>query len=286
MAGSTSPKSMVLNLILLALLLGGGAAIAWRLAQPSSDPILQGLSGSPREAMETYLGVADDFYFGRASLWDIQKVLTSEDYRWFQDNATSIFTAMDPLNIAGAINPTDAAAASRTMVMRHLLEQGPHKRSAVILDVQDHGDTAVLRVRQPEARTDGTPYTVTSRVTLVREGRYWRMKDIGGGRAAVEGRLRPEDRVVLDGPPPEDGAPSAPSSAPSDAPTGPRALARAQELIAEAGTAWDAGRFGEALAAAEQALAIYEANLEPTDPRLQEVRGMVAAARAQARPSP
>ena len=284
MAGSAEGGGKLPQIIGLVVVLGLLGALAWKFMQPSSDPVVQGMSADPQAALCTYLQVAEDYYFGRASLWDFEKVVTKDDYQWFQGNAEKLFASRDAFGISSAADPTAVAATARSAIMRDLLEQGPHKTSAQVVSSDVVGDTATFVVRQPEADTQGA-YYVESRVTLVREGRQWCMKDFGGGRAVYENRNRPEDRKVVRGPMPDIGG-AGPSADPGGfpdpgVPTGPEALARAQQLINQAAAAWDQLRYPDSLAAAREALAIYEANLGPNDPQIHQVRQMVQAAEAQ-----
>jgi hypothetical protein len=118
------------------------------------------------------------------------------------------------------------------------------------------------------------------KVTVVKDGKYWRVMGFGGGRSLIQGTAQPGDFVYSSGE--EETAPSTASAEPAQAVKGkPVSLKSADDLIARAAKAWEAGLYGDAVTNAEQALEIYLAELGPDHPRIGEVQKMIDAARAK-----
>ncbi len=164
--------------------------------RPSDDPILSRQLDS-KEALIAYIEQADGFMADRSTFEDIRKCVTEEDYDWFQNTADGLFKKGDIYGLSTAADPTVMAAVARRTVMEMLLQEGPYRKDSVILEGSESGDTAQYKVRKKEIYSDGYTLYYDVKVYLVKQGRYWKVKDFGGGRAEVENRRKPDDVVAL-----------------------------------------------------------------------------------------
>jgi len=190
--GEEKKKSGLVSTILtLVVVLGIAGAFGYKfLVAPPSDPIKREQL-TPEGALKVYLKTGYDFLHDQATMYDMQKCITKEDYIWFQDNYNNLHE--DTFNLSTGIDPTEADAVARISVMRRLIVGGIGVPDCTISDVNISGGQADLGVGYT---VEGYDYSGL-KVQLVKEGRYWKVKDFAGGRASVEGIKRPRGSIVM-----------------------------------------------------------------------------------------
>jgi hypothetical protein len=114
-------------------------------------------------------------------MYDLEKVIPKEDYEWFQNNYSTLFN--DAFDLRSAIDPNAGDAVARKSVMRQILSYGPNRESCPVISKKVADNTAEFVVQK--RLDDGTLYNCT--VNLVREGKYWKVKDFAGGKPYVLG---------------------------------------------------------------------------------------------------
>lgn len=297
------PKSagngkLIGNIIFFAVAIGVIVFVVFGMTDNSDDPIFS-KQGDPESALRVYIDHADGFVHDQATAGDIQKCVTKDDWEWLQANHESIFQSQDFANLSGASDPSQMIHASRLIVLKGLVEQGPCRKDCEIQRTTLSGDSnAEAVVRQKEFFGDGSFVQYDHRIYLVKEGKYWKVKDFGGGRAEYENRRQPDDVVRVDdgaagaaaggdvaaataGAPTELGG-GEPVAAPggTTAPAGaPASEQDADALVVQARARWEAG---DARAAYDNALAAYKyysQALGPNHPKTQQTMAMGQKAR-------
>lgn len=155
-----------------------GALIIFVITGEDKSPKGQALQQmtTPRASMTFYLEAANDAILNRSGSGDILKtVMPRDDYQWFLDNAKHI--SADPADLRGGLDPGAAGAATIITARHTLLDWGPNHPSNEILDVQESGDTATVKVRKKleEGHKDFD-------VRLVKDGKHWKITRWCGAR--------------------------------------------------------------------------------------------------------
>lgn len=139
---------------------------------------------SPDTALKFYLQTAWDHNHATSGehMLNLKRCISQSDWDWFNANYPSLYA--DHLKLSTAINPNEADAMQKILVMRSLLEYGPNRPDALVVSSQNMGTSAVYMLKK--LMGDGQT-TVDMPVTLVKEGKLWKVKDFAGGRTAATG---------------------------------------------------------------------------------------------------
>lgn len=311
--GSKSKAGSILSWIVTAVVI---AAAVYQLTRPTNDPVKIAQATAEGSA-KLYLETAYQVIRGTGAIGDIQNVVTKDDWQWFQDNYESLHKKGDAFSLSSAMDPSQAATLGRIVVMKQVLEHGPYGGCQLLSSKENETDAEFV-YRKMDSYGSGQVIYTDCTLRLVKEGKYWKVKDLGGGRAHLENREGRNDHVERSqaevkameavGPPAAATAgaarPSAPSpqgakgpplaaanahpgqAAPGQSPTAmpalpPPTLAMADQYIASARQFWQVGRFQDAMGAAQKAHDIRSKLLPAGDPRIAEVQAMVDAARKQ-----
>ncbi len=289
MADKSSTK-MIGNIAFVVFVLAIIGYALMETSKPSDDPILN-RQVDAKGALLAYIDTADGFMAGSRTFEDLRKCVLKEDWDWFQDNNMSLYQQGDFAGISTGIDPTQAGFVARKTIMEMLLEEGPYRKDSVIMSGGESGGTnAEFVVRKKETYPGGHNLYYDVKVRLVKDGKYWKVKDFGGGRAEVENRRAPGDVVeipqeVAEGKAPAGAPPAENAAAASDTnaapPQGQATLEDAEVFIQQASQYWRAQQYEPALKAAESAYNIRLSLLGPDHPDTQAVLQMVGAARQQ-----
>ena len=155
---------------------------------------------------------------------DVQRAVTKDDWEWYKNNKDHLADRQgDAWGLRTAANPTDVGAIERRGVMEGILSFGPNRTDFRIMDRQISATRAVFSLKSEavileeeiykkkleKAKAEGkTPppdpremkklhdpsglaagyadldYTIYS-VEVVKEGKFWKVKDFAGGRSAL-----------------------------------------------------------------------------------------------------
>ncbi len=283
------------NIAFFAFLIGVGVYFAIEMMQPSDDEILS-RQLDPASAMTVYLEHADGFIHAQSLAGEVQKTVAKDDWQWLQDNHESIFAKYDAIGLQSAADPTVVMVGGRLAVLKMLLEGGPNRKDSVIVSTTETSEsTADLVVRQKIFYGGGSYDYTDYKVRMVKEGKYWKVKDYAGGKQVMEGTRQPGDAVFRDREEVEGGAvanaaggdPAAASAAvPGGQPAQPGApgaaiatIEQADAAVIEARRAWEAGDAQTAYDEALKAYGFYSTQLGPDDPRTQQTMAMGRKAR-------
>ncbi len=165
--------------ILIVIGIGGAFVYKFVLSGPS-DP-LRKAQLEPEGGLQMYLKHAYGYLTDASSMYDLEKVIPKEDYDWFQNNYSDLF--QDTFDLRSAIDPNAGDAVARKSAMRQILSYGPNRESCPVISKKVADNTAEFVVQK--RLDDGTLYNCT--VNLVREGKYWKVKDFAGGKPYVLG---------------------------------------------------------------------------------------------------
>ncbi|MEQ8822575.1 MAG: tetratricopeptide repeat protein [Sumerlaeia bacterium] len=271
---------LVGNIIFILFAVGIFVGFGWKFfIAPPDDPILQ-MQGDPQSATRVYLDTAHEFRTGALNFPNVKKCVTEDDWNWFQENADRIYQEGDRFNISGGIDPTQAAALARQVILKTMILEGPNQKQAEIVRVEQDGDNAVAIVQQTDSWGGDSQFTANYKVRLRKEGKYWKVRDFAGGRAALEGRSEADDVVRVDpggAAGPGGGRPPADGGGGGEA---PGTLAEADVYLEKASAAWRAQQYQDALNYCQRAYAIRVHHLGENHPKVQEVRQMGQQARA------
>jgi rhodanese-related sulfurtransferase len=149
-----------------------------------SDPILKEQL-TPEGAMKVYAENASDFLTKDIDFNFIRKVILKDDWDWFQDNYKSFHE--DTFNLSKGLHPMEGEAVAKVLVMRRILSSGPHRKDCEIINVNTSGNRSEITLRQLVQQ--GTK--VEMKVEVIKEGKYWKMKDFGGGRQMIQNEKSP-----------------------------------------------------------------------------------------------
>lgn len=284
------------NIAFFAVAIGVLVFVLVGISDDSDDPIRK-MQGDPESAATIYIDRADGFIHDQSPAGDIEKCVTKADWEWLQANHESIFQSQDFANLSAAADPSTMIHASRLVVLKGLVENGPCRKDCEIQSttIVDDSNAQVI-VRQKEFFGDGGYSQYDHRMYLVKEGKYWKVKDFGGGRAVFENRRQPDDVVAVAGGTVLAGGAAAaptgdpaglggdPSTAAPGGATAPAAGAIASEeqadaFVGQARARWEAG---DARGAYDNALAAYNyysQTLGPNHPKTQQTMAMGQKAR-------
>jgi|GEM_PF-5473309 len=176
-SGGGKIVSWIVTIVILAAL---GVFAYKKATAPPSDPILIAQQSS-EGALKIYAQHADDFLTKDIDFNYIKKCVTKEDYQWFQDNYKRLNE--DFLNISGGLHPVTGDALARVKVMRAIVKRGPHRKDIEIIEVNESGNGSEILIRQLASLKTKEEF----KVRLIKEGKYWKMRDFGGGRQLVQG---------------------------------------------------------------------------------------------------
>jgi len=132
----------------------------------------------PEPALHQYLGTVYHFLHNEkgVNFQNVADLVVNEDMDWFEKNVENL--AQDPFNIKGGIDPVDGAVAERIVAFRNVLNGGPTRPDAQIMDKKLGDSVSTFTVKQMDALGGETIYEVK----LVKDGRFWKVKDFGGGK--------------------------------------------------------------------------------------------------------
>ena len=168
---------------LVVLAVGGYILISNLLSPPPTE--LQKLQMDPEAALKHYLQTThkfkqDPFRKGGQSA-DVFDCLPKKDLDWFEQNYKTYDS--DPFDLGSGINPADADTLARVKALRSLITGGPTREDCEILNKKVEGTKATFEVKQYSYKTvDGDPIYRNYKIELIMEGKYWKVKDFGGGR--------------------------------------------------------------------------------------------------------
>lgn len=194
-----SKSGLVSTILTVLFVLGIAGAFVYKffIAAPT-DPVKKAQM-DPEGALQNYLKTTYEYMHDTATLFDIQKLVPKEDYEWFQANYNSHYE--DPISLGTSINPSDADAVARKTVMRDIIEASIWASSCIVDNKAVQDTMAELDVHY-DATTQYRQGYVRAKVQLVREGKYWKVKDFAGGRAALEGNRDASRWAFVPGPMP------------------------------------------------------------------------------------
>lgn len=218
----TSPKKSTLfsTITTIALILGIGGAFFYKIfLAKSTDPIKKEQS-TPEGAFNIYAKTTYGFLHDQFTFYDIEKCVTKEDYKWFQANYDNLY--QDAFKLRSGIDPNEGDAVARISVMRDLIMSGISGSGATVVssNVQDNRAELTVQFRSDEGDTYST------KVQVVKQGRYWKVKDFAGGRQVLEGIHTPGRVTLVSTGSPGTGGPGAGgpgATAPGAGPGGPAA---------------------------------------------------------------
>jgi len=206
MAQRDNPKTSSLagNLAFFAFIIGVIVFFTFQMMGPSDDPIRQ-RQLDPESALTVYIEKADDFRSfvpgpgARVTFADVQKTVTREDWDWYQDKYANIYAdAGSDFGITDSIDPTAGETIKRIVSLQGLQSAGPSRKDATIKEIRTNGDKAEAYVIEKDFSVAGGSVDYNQyRIDLIKEGKYWKVKDFAGGRAEVENRRKPEDVQIL-----------------------------------------------------------------------------------------
>ena len=167
-------------------------AVTWVVVIFAALFVFQELSGpdedekklaDPESALKFYLKAAWELTHSdnNSAMRDIELSVTEEDWDWFRNSYDSLF--VDTFNLTSGIDPTSSEAIKKGLVLRSLLECGVYREDAAIIRKDIQSSSAVLTVNKLIS-VNPNEYQETD-VTLVKEGRYWKVKGFAGAREIV-----------------------------------------------------------------------------------------------------
>ncbi len=285
------------NIVFFAFLIGVGVYFAIGMMAPSDDPIYS-QQLDPESAMIIYLDHADGFIHNASTAGNVEKTITKGDWDWLQDNHEQIFADRDAIGLGSAADPTVVQHGGRLAVLSLLLKGGPNRKDAQIIETKLNGESnAELIVREKDFYGDGDYDYTDYRVRLVKEGKYWKVKDYATGKQALEGTRQPEDAVhrgreeVESGVAAIEPGPGALEEANNSAaaaagipgvPAGAGEIStieQADAAVLAARRAWEAGDAQTAYTESLKAYNVYQQQLGPQHQKTQQTMAMGRAAR-------
>jgi hypothetical protein len=170
--------------ILLVLVLIGGVLYGIK-----NQPMAPGAKArsqnqkDPEKALKFYMATVAKFTLMQegGSFQNVEMVVTKDDWNWFQQNYEAIFKAADFANISTGANPTEVDALAKRKVLTELIDIGPNREGSEIVSREIGPDKATFVVKKVITPTQ----SIDQKVEMVKEGKYWKMKDFGGGRQAL-----------------------------------------------------------------------------------------------------
>jgi hypothetical protein len=183
MAEGTGRKSLswIVTIIVLAVC----GALGYNLAtRGPTDPTLKEHL-TPEGGLKSYAKIAYDFQTKELDFNLVGKVITQDDWTWFQDNYKNLHE--DFLNLSGGLHPMEGDAVARISVMRRLFSYGPSRYDIEIMNSNVSGNRAEFTVRQLVEYGA----KMEMKVEVVKEGKYWKMKDFGGARQWIQKERSP-----------------------------------------------------------------------------------------------
>ena len=147
----------------------------------------------PENAMKFYLKTTNrfiqDFAQKGGTFDDLYNCVLREDWDWYDSNYKQL---LDDLNIFvhkdlySKLASGDAETMGRWEVLKYTLKLGPHFEGSTVINKRIEGNKAVLTIQELTSKEDGENHYENYEVTLIKKGKYWKVKDFAGGRSKVE----------------------------------------------------------------------------------------------------
>jgi len=154
-------------------------AVGYQLAtRGPADPLLKEQL-TPEGGLKSYARTAYDFMTKDIDFNFVKKVVTQDDWTWFQDNYKTLHE--DFFNLSGGLHPMEGEAVAKVSVMRRLFSYGPSRYDIEIVNSNVSGNRAEFTVRQVVEYGK-----MEMKVEVVKEGKYWKMKDYAGARQWIQ----------------------------------------------------------------------------------------------------
>ncbi len=170
------------------LILGVAGVFVYKFMFATPTDPLRKQQMDPEGGMRAYLATVYGFLTNTKSFYDIEKVVPKEDYEWFQKNYSQYFH--DTYNLRTGIDPNEGDAVAKIGVMREIIESGPDREHCEIVSKNIMDNQAELVVRQTMDQDVGY---ADYKVRLVREGKFWKVKDFAGGKLRIQNIEQPGD---------------------------------------------------------------------------------------------
>jgi len=113
--------SWIISIAVIAVCGAVGYKVATR---GPADPTLKELL-TPGGGLKAYARTSYDFMTKELDFNMVRKVITEDDWRWFQDNYKNLHE--DFLNLSGGLHPMESEAIAKVSVMRRLFSYGPSR---------------------------------------------------------------------------------------------------------------------------------------------------------------
>lgn len=171
----------------LAILFFGGLYVFNNAPKSPEEQLQKENQSDPEKALIYYLRTAYKYIHNEqpgGSITDVQRTVTKDDWQWFNDNDAKIFKQLDAVNSGSVLGADQKAAFSRIAVLHSLFDLGPDRPDDRIINRELGPERSVFTVRKIEGKTDDI-YT-DYKVEVVKEGKFWKVKDFGGARTRLD----------------------------------------------------------------------------------------------------
>lgn len=168
----------------LIILAAGGTYVLKQATSNPGDKTLEENQSDPEKALVYYLRTAYKYVHNEdgGTIADVERTVTKDDWKWFNENDSKIFASMDAVNSRAVLGADQNAILSRAVALRSLYDMGPDRPDNIILKKNIGPTSANFTVRKqgmtPESYTD-------YEVVVVKEEKFWKVKDFAGARTRI-----------------------------------------------------------------------------------------------------
>lgn len=181
--GNKKKRSSIGPIIVVLICLGVLGVLAANFISEPKNEAQEAMAGTPKDALDHYLKVADQFVKQQANtnIKDVMDCFPSEDARWFDQNYESLLD----VSMRDNIDPTAGGIVDRMRAFMAILESGAYGDGYEMVGERSKDDPGGQMVQYKIQYTTRFGTKIDKVVTLQKQGRYWKVLDMGGGKSAA-----------------------------------------------------------------------------------------------------